>query len=108
LAFPCVTGKNADLLESKHLIASCSKVFAALSVGILIDRETLLHNGDKLTWNTKIKDVLPDWRLMDKRAEKNADIEDVLCELSMLILLNARADYTAMQLGIPVNNAAWG
>lgn len=63
-----------------HAIASCSKVFAAASVGLLIDRKTTLPNGQLLTWRTRIKDVLPEWKVMDEVTEANADIEDVLGE----------------------------
>lgn len=78
--YACVRHAALSHLQSRHAIASCSKFFAAASVGLLIERGTLLKNGQKLKWNTKIKDVLPDWKLLDRSTEENADIEDVLCE----------------------------
>lgn len=64
--------------QSITLLASCSKVLVALSLGLLIERETKLSNGEKLSWNTKINDVLPEWKLMDGYATEHADIEDLL------------------------------
>ena len=59
-------------------IASNSKLFAALSIGLLIENETVLENGDKLDYSTKIKNILPDWRMLDPYMEDHLDVLDLL------------------------------
>jgi CubicO group peptidase (beta-lactamase class C family) len=59
-------------------IASNSKLFAALSIGLLIENGTILENGDKLDYNTKIKNILPDWRMLDPYMQDHLDILDLL------------------------------
>jgi hypothetical protein len=49
-----------------------------LAVGMMIENGTLLPNGDKLDWHTKVKDVLPEWKLMDDYASDHVDIVDLL------------------------------
>lgn len=61
-------------------IASNSKLFAALSIGLLIENETVLENGDKLDYITKIKDILPDWRMLDPYMQDHLDVLDLLGE----------------------------
>ncbi|BEJ10597.1 hypothetical protein CspHIS471_0100190 [Cutaneotrichosporon sp. HIS471] len=51
-------------------IASNTKLFTAISVGTVLAQ----HN---LTWSTKVKDVLPEWKLMDEYASTHADIVDL-------------------------------
>jgi hypothetical protein len=82
-------------------------------VGLLIDRKTTLPNGQLLTWRTRIKDVLPEWKVKDEVTEANADIEDVLGEAHYHPIGSLRSDKAqlielAMRLGIPGNNGAWG
>jgi hypothetical protein len=61
-------------------LASNSKLFAALSLGTLIENGTQLKNGDTLKWTTRIKDVLPEWKLMDTYAEEHLTLEDLASE----------------------------
>jgi hypothetical protein len=69
-----------------------SKAFTATSVGLLIDdfahgrNVTPLPAGlAKLTWDTKVKDLLlDDWRLMDEWASEKASLRDVLSHVSGL------------------------
>lgn len=51
-----------------------------LAVGLLIKRQTPLSNGLRLDWSTKIKDIIPEWRLMDRDATENANLIDLLSE----------------------------
>ncbi|WVW85467.1 hypothetical protein I302_107505 [Kwoniella bestiolae CBS 10118] len=71
---------NGDALtaDSLFLIASNTKLFLAVSIGMLIDRDTILKTGQKLEWTSKMIDVLPGWGLVEKVAEKEATIEDLL------------------------------
>ncbi|WVQ81101.1 hypothetical protein IAT38_003223 [Cryptococcus sp. DSM 104549] len=66
---------NADTLFG---IGSNSKLFTALAVGLLIYNDTKLLNGETLTWQSKMKDVLPEWGLMDEYASDHVDLLDVL------------------------------
>jgi hypothetical protein len=59
-------------------IASNSKLFAALSISLLIENETVLENGDRLDYDTKIKDILPDWRMVDPYMQDHLDVLDLL------------------------------
>jgi hypothetical protein len=59
-------------------IASNSKLFAALSIGLLIENETVLENGDRLEYSTKIKSILPDWRMLDPYMQDHLDVLDLL------------------------------
>lgn len=52
----------------------------ALSIGWLIHNETVLPNGEKLGYDTKIVDILPDWDLVDEYAREHIDVLDLLCE----------------------------
>lgn len=67
-------------LQSLFAIASNSKLFTALSVGLLIENHTRLPNGELLAWDTKVKDVLPEWQLMDEYASDHVDVVDLLSE----------------------------
>ena len=68
------------LSKSIFCIASCSKLFIAIAIGILIDDDTILPNGRRLEWKTKIKDILPEWQLMSADATDHADLIDLLGE----------------------------
>jgi hypothetical protein len=39
-----------------------------------------LPNGELLAWDTKVKDVLPEWQLMDEYASDHVDVVDLLSE----------------------------
>ena len=55
-------------------IASNSKLFAALSLGTLLD-----NSNSSLQWTTKIVDILgDDWKLEDPIAQQHANILDIL------------------------------
>ncbi|KAH6885585.1 beta-lactamase/transpeptidase-like protein [Coprinopsis sp. MPI-PUGE-AT-0042] len=65
-------------------IASNSKLFLSISVGLLISNQTLAESfqnrtGKKLGWWTKLKDLMPEeWVLEDKDIERGATIQDLL------------------------------
>ena len=67
-------------LQSIFGIASNSKLFAAFAIGILIERKTELPNGATLDWSTKIKDILPEWKLMDDYASEHTNVMDLLLQ----------------------------
>ncbi|KAG6819427.1 hypothetical protein H0H93_011954, partial [Arthromyces matolae] len=56
-------------------IGSNSKLFNILATGLLIDNATL---SPRLSWNSKIAAVLPDWGLEDPIATKQASIVDLM------------------------------
>jgi len=78
--------------ETVYNIGSCSKAFLAATMGILIDDFQQGKNGTALpsgvnsfTWNTKVKDVLPDeWEVQDPWANEKVDILDILSHRSGL------------------------
>ena len=51
-----------------------------MSIGLLVNNNTLLPSGDTLHYDTKIKDILPDWDLIDEYARDHLDLLDVLCK----------------------------
>ena len=53
-------------------------MFTMLPIGMHIENHTLLVSGDELDWDTKMKDILPEWRLMDQYASDHADVTDLL------------------------------
>ncbi|KAJ9091787.1 hypothetical protein QFC21_007090 [Naganishia friedmannii] len=59
-------------------IASNSKLFTAIASNLIVANETSTGNA-RLTSTTKIKDVVPDWKLMDRVASDGADLVDILC-----------------------------
>ncbi|KAJ7754376.1 beta-lactamase/transpeptidase-like protein [Mycena maculata] len=65
--------------DTLFAIASNSKLFLSMSVGLLIKNESLAEaRGEKLRWDTKIKDVLPEWGLMDEDIQNGVMIQDML------------------------------
>lgn len=50
----------------------------ALSIGLLIERETVCSDGKKIGWKTKVTAVSPDWKLVDEYDAQRATIEDLL------------------------------
>lgn len=64
--------------QSLFAIASNSKLFTYMAIGLLIENGTRLSSGEQLGWNTKIKDVVPDWDMRDKYARDHVDITDLL------------------------------
>ncbi|KAJ6575598.1 beta-lactamase/transpeptidase-like protein [Mycena vulgaris] len=65
--------------DTMFAIASNSKLFLSMSVGLLIKNESLAAaRGEKLRWDTKIKTVLPEWGLMDEDMQNGVMIQDML------------------------------
>ncbi|KAJ3513134.1 hypothetical protein NLJ89_g3122 [Agrocybe chaxingu] len=65
--------------NSVFAIASNSKLFLSLSVGLLITNETLAkERGQGLSWTTKIRDLLPEWALLDEVASRESTLQDLL------------------------------
>ena len=60
-------------------IADNEHLFVALSIGLLVNNDTLLSNGERLGYGTKIKDILPHWQLYDEYATAHLDLLDLLC-----------------------------
>jgi len=65
---------DAPTPDTMFSIASNSKLFTALSVGLLISNDTT----GKLQWNSKAKDVYGDlWELWDEEATSGVKIQDM-------------------------------
>ncbi|KAJ9096125.1 hypothetical protein QFC20_006500 [Naganishia adeliensis] len=60
-------------------IASNTKLFTAINVGLAIANETT-NPAPRLKWETKLKDIFPEWKLMDPVASGLTDMEDLLTE----------------------------
>jgi len=60
------------------VLGSNSKLFAAIAIGLLIENDTVLDNGNQLEYDTKIKDILPDWQLQDTYMRDHLDLVDLL------------------------------
>jgi len=58
-------------------IASCSKAFTAVSIGILVDE-------GKVKWTDKVVDYFPEFKLADDYITRELTIEDLLCHRSGL------------------------
>ena len=65
--------------DSVFAIASNSKLFLAFSVGLLISNETLAkERGQEIKWSTKIRDLIPEWGLMDEHMDRGVTLQDML------------------------------
>ncbi|KAF8188844.1 beta-lactamase/transpeptidase-like protein [Mycena galopus ATCC 62051] len=65
--------------DTLFAIASNSKLFLSISVGLLIKNESLAAaRGQKLRWDTKIKSILPEWGLLDEDMGNAVTIQDML------------------------------
>ncbi|KAJ7748424.1 beta-lactamase/transpeptidase-like protein [Mycena metata] len=65
--------------DTVFAIASDSKLFLSMAVGLLIKNESLAaQRGEKLRWDTKIATLLPEWGLMDPEMERGVTIQDML------------------------------
>jgi hypothetical protein len=71
---------RVDSRETLFVTGSNSKLFAAIAIGMLIEKGTILENGKKLGYGTKIEDILPDWQLMDQHISDHVDVLDLLCK----------------------------
>jgi len=68
------TGQKMDE-NTLFAIASNSKAFTAAALGILIDE-------GKLTWNTKVTDIIPEFRLYNPYVTEDFNIKDLLTHRS--------------------------
>jgi CubicO group peptidase (beta-lactamase class C family) len=76
---PAQAGGARVTPDTVFAIASDSKLFLAMGVGLLIKNESLAEvRGERLRWDTKITTLLPEWGLMDKEMEKGVTIQDML------------------------------
>ncbi|MBK8033265.1 MAG: serine hydrolase [Chloroflexi bacterium] len=57
--------------DTVFAIGSCSKAFTALGIGLLVD-------DGKTTWDTRIRDVIPEFRLYDPIATELSTFRDLL------------------------------
>ncbi|KAF8177235.1 beta-lactamase/transpeptidase-like protein [Pholiota molesta] len=65
--------------DSVFAIASNSKLFLAFSVGLLVSNKTLAEErGKEIKWGTKIKELIPEWGLMDEDMDKGVTLQDML------------------------------
>ncbi|KAF4615106.1 hypothetical protein D9613_013016 [Agrocybe pediades] len=65
--------------DSVFAIASNSKLFLAISIGLLISNKTLAEErGISLTWFTKVRDIIPEWRMMDEDMGRRVTLQDML------------------------------
>ncbi|KAF7331629.1 F-box domain-containing protein [Mycena kentingensis (nom. inval.)] len=79
--------------DTQFAIASNSKLFLAISVGLLLNNASIAkERGEQLRWDTKIHAVLPEWELMDETASKGTTIQDMLSHRTGL----PRHDYSGM------------
>ncbi|ORY35068.1 beta-lactamase/transpeptidase-like protein [Naematelia encephala] len=71
---------SGDVVTADTLwgIASISKIFVVLAIGMLINNGTALPSGEELDWSTKIKDIMPEWKLMDEYASDHTDLIDLM------------------------------
>jgi CubicO group peptidase (beta-lactamase class C family) len=68
------TGKKMDE-NTLFAIASNSKAFTAAALGILVDE-------GKLSWNTKVIDIIPEFRLYNSYVTEDFNIKDLLTHRS--------------------------
>jgi hypothetical protein len=68
-------------MQTLFSIASNTKLFAAINIGLAIANEST-SPAPKLKWDTKLKDIFPEWKLMDPVASELTDVVDLLSELS--------------------------
>ncbi|KAJ7144729.1 beta-lactamase/transpeptidase-like protein, partial [Mycena crocata] len=65
--------------DTVFAIASDSKLFLSMGVGLLVKNETLAEErGETLRWDTKIASLLPEWGLMDEEMQNGVTIQDML------------------------------
>lgn len=68
--------------ETAYLIASCSKIFLACAVGILVDE-------GKMSWDDPIRTHVPDFNVVgDERISQGATIRHAMCHTTGLGRLN--------------------
>ena len=85
-------------------IASNSKLFNALSIGMLVDRQMPIPGGNRATlqYSTKVRDVLPWWALQDEYASEHTTVLDLLSESqSARETAHDHAHSSGMRSGLP-------
>ena len=63
----------SSLAQSLFSIASNTKLFTAIATGLLVHNKSV-----ELEWDSKMKDIVPGWKLMDEFASDQADLRDML------------------------------
>ena len=64
--------------DSVLAIASNNKLFLAISVGLFISNKTMAEDrGEEIKWSTKIRDLIPEWGLMDEM-DRGVSLQDML------------------------------
>ncbi|KAI5449557.1 hypothetical protein NCC49_004620 [Naganishia albida] len=67
-------------------IASNSKLFTAVVTGLIIENEQAKRGENaRLKWTTKIKDIVPSWKLKDPVASEGTDVIDLLSHRTGLL-----------------------
>jgi len=80
--------------DSVFAIASNSKLFLAMSVGLLVSNKTLAEErGKEIKWSTKIRDLVPEWGLMDEEMDRGVSLQDMLSHRTGM----PRHDYSGVQ-----------
>jgi len=65
--------------DSVVAIGSNSKLFLAFSVGLLISNKTLAEQrGKEIRWSTKIRELIPQWGLMEEETDRAVTLQDML------------------------------
>lgn len=85
--------------DTLFAIASNSKLFLSISVGLLIHNRTLADDlkrqtGVELSWKTRVRDLFgEDWTMWDEHTERGATIADLLGHRTGM----PRHDYSSVQ-----------
>jgi len=80
--------------DSVFAIGSNSKLFLAFSVGLLISNKTLAEQrGKEIRWSTKIRELIPQWGLMEEEMDRGVTLQDMLSHRTGI----PRHDYSAVQ-----------
>lgn len=59
-------------------VGACSSALTMLSIATLIDRKVHTLKGEPITYYSKMKDLLVDWKLQDEYATEHMDLVDVM------------------------------
>jgi len=79
-----VRGKREATAETLFPVASLTKAFTAMALGVLVDDGTL-------RWDTPVREYLPEFHLCDPAATERATVRDLLCH----------------RTGMPRHDGAW-
>jgi hypothetical protein len=61
-------------------MASNSKLFTAIALGLIAHNESLAAISTPFNLKTKVKDIIPEWKLLDPVATEQANFIDLLGE----------------------------